>query len=108
MRQTSNLVVVGLDKLFGGDDEDLLVSNALTWERDEATIASALLLWRAPEAFSTRVSRLRSMLDPTFAVDDGVRDQLFGGGDRDWFINYSNFDSFVDFTPKSSRPDLKN
>ena len=69
---------LGRDALFGNLGEDLLVAGSAI---ADATAVQAI--WISALSYVERVDELRDMIS---SEDDGVRDSLFGGRDRDWFL----------------------
>jgi ELWxxDGT repeat protein len=77
----------GRDRLFGGADEDLLLGDTTDFENDRDLLAQAANAWSSPDAFTTRISTLRSAVPAARIHDDGQNDILVGGGGRDWLLD---------------------
>lgn len=80
-----------------GDDSDILVGGSLTIENDLDALASIYGSWTSKIAYQTRVATLSGSLPK---IEDGVRDQLFGGSGDDWFLGTFPQDKIKDFAKK--------
>jgi hypothetical protein len=85
-----DLLVGGLggDTLDGGQDDDILIGGRFT-----GSTSSVRSAWIGSGSYSSRVSGLRSSLNSSAVLDDGVTDSLTGGGASDWFWG-SSFEPF--------------
>jgi len=88
---------IGEDRLVGKDDEDILIAGSSVYDADTAALRSILREWsRCDVRFDVRVDHLRGVrggghnggfvLTEATVFDDGDRDVLAGGADRDWFL----------------------
>ena len=97
----------GEDDLRGGSGSDLLIGGYTTIDGNLTTILSVLAGWSAAPNFTAAVTAVSTVLhggaNPT-VFDDGERDTMRGGGDKDWFFantthsNQSNRDRIYDLS----------
>jgi uncharacterized protein (TIGR03118 family) len=82
----------GMDFLFGFSDDDILIGGSTTHDSNQAELLQILDVWNSPQSYNDRVAAIRvgsggvPILDSTTVIDDGVRDDLFGGPGLDWFL----------------------
>jgi Ca2+-binding RTX toxin-like protein len=84
----------GSDQLTGEAADDILIGGSTSYDENPDALAAILSEWTGPTAYNFRVSRIRSgggangafTFDTTTVIDDGATDQLFGGGNQDWFL----------------------
>lgn len=85
----------GRDLLHGGQDEDLLIGSFTDFDDDVEALAGIMSEWTSGGTYEERVNHLRTGIDvngETITLDestvhnDGARDILSGGEDRDWFF----------------------
>jgi uncharacterized protein (TIGR03118 family) len=81
----------GVDTLFARGGDDILVGASTAYDANHAALLQILKEWNSTDAFSDRVAALRAgngapKLDSSTVIDDGVRDDLFGGPGLDWFL----------------------
>jgi Ca2+-binding RTX toxin-like protein len=91
----------GMDLLVGGPGDDLLIGGWIKFPVLGTAVEAIAKEWTSPHPFLIRVWNLRGTPHATFplrlnggfflkpgvtVIDDGVKDQLFGQGDRDWFL----------------------
>lgn len=80
----------GQDRLDGEDDQDLLIGNIFTPSSGGSTADAVLAEWtRTDLDYDARVSSLLADISASL-LDDGVRDDLRGGKDHDWFFASNN------------------
>src|SRR5262249_3637083 len=92
-----NLMIggAGQDVLIGGGRGDILIGGRTDYD-DEAALRSLLAEWTSADSYKARVDHLFGTLagglngdhhlNADTVHDDGVRDLLLGGHDRDWFF----------------------
>jgi ELWxxDGT repeat protein len=98
----------GRDALFGQEDDDILIGGKTTFDSDPATLNAIMSEWSSKHSFSTRIAALGTFINATTVVDDGLRDQLSGGGGRDWFLDFLLVDSSLDASANRITGDKKN
>jgi len=91
----------GSDDLSGGGGDDLLIGGTTAFDGQAAALLAILREWSSANDYSTRVTNLRAgtgaILGGTVfrlqasgsdrtVFDDGDKDKLHGGKDRDWFF----------------------
>jgi uncharacterized protein (TIGR03118 family) len=81
----------GRDVLIGRGNDDILIGGSTTHDGSTAELQQILAIWNGPGSYNDRVTALRTgasavKLDSTTVMDDGVRDDLFGGSGLDWFF----------------------
>ncbi len=69
---------LGRDELYGNRGQDILVAGTTS-----ADLNAVRAIWTSVLSYSERVDQLREEIS---SEDDGVRDYLFGGRSRDWFL----------------------
>lgn len=80
----------GSDALFAHGGDDILIGGGTTYDADQASLLKILQAWNSTDSYNVRVANLRSgtgapKLDATTVIDDGVRDDFFGGSGLDWY-----------------------
>ncbi len=92
----------GNDYLFGEGGEDILIDGTTSHDNNPTALAAILAEWTSGNSHETRVSNIRQGLGQSdgFTLnagtlpaastvqDDGLRDEVYGGGDRDWLFNF--------------------
>ena len=85
------------DHLFADGGDDVLIGGATTHDADYAALRAIMAEWTAFSLIDTRIANLKNgtglngpvVLTPGGTVtDDGVRDELFGEADDDWFLTF--------------------
>ena len=88
----------GRDKLFGHDDDDLLIAGTTAHDQNARALAAILAEWTSSRDYAARTANILAGNGPALAGtgiflqqgvsvdDDGVRDELFGNGGKDWFF----------------------
>ena len=82
----------GMDFLFGFGNDDILIGGSSTHDSNQAELLQILNVWNSSQSYTDRVAAIRvgsggvPILDATTVIDDGVRDDLFGGPGLDWFL----------------------
>lgn len=94
---------LGVDNLKGGGGDDILIGGTTTFDENRAALAQIMATWSTKDAFPTRVNQLSSLISASSVVNDGSRDRLEGGSDRDWYLDYVFADTIVGFNPKQDR-----
>jgi hypothetical protein len=93
-----DILIGGLDtdKLYGENGDDILIGGTTAFDDDEVALVAILSEWTSGNDYATRVSNIRdglgqsdgnSLSADVTVIDDGVIDDLFGGGNQDWFFN---------------------
>ena len=87
----------GTDKLYGEGGDDILLGGTTDHDDNAAALVAILTEWTSGNSYETRVANIRdglgqsdgfSLSSDVTAFDDGVVDELFGGGNQDWFFNF--------------------
>jgi Ca2+-binding RTX toxin-like protein len=97
---------VGVDRLSGDAGDDILIGGATANDNNRTAINQIMATWSSNRfQFATRVSQLSPLLNPATVLDDGVKDRLDGGADKDhdWFIDFLAADQIVNFNSKYDR-----
>jgi len=81
----------GKDELHGQSGEDILIGGTTAYDNQTAALLQILSEWESNDPHAVRVDKIRSgsgvpALNDSTVLDDGVRDDLFGGGGLDWFF----------------------
>ncbi len=91
----------GKDDLKGNQGDDLLIGGFTSYDDDQASLKLLMAEWSLTRDYNTRVANLRSGTGPVLGVsgvklkasgvgrtvfDDGAKDTLQGGNDRDWYF----------------------
>ena len=85
----------GAATLEGGPGQDLMIGGSTAYDANEAALAAILAEWTRGVPLAQRVGDLSQgvmangsvvKLDSTTVVGAPVADELFGGGDTDWFL----------------------
>ena len=89
---------VGRDKLFGHEDDDLLIAGTTSHDQNALALMIILAEWTSSRGYASRVMTIKGgsgpVLDDTdiflkpgeSVQDDGARDELFGSSGQDWFF----------------------
>jgi hypothetical protein len=87
----------GRDVLVGRFGQDLLIGGSTTHDSNPTDLAALFKAWNDPTvSFNDRVAAIRAgtngvpALNSTTVIDDGVRDDLFGGFGPDWLFVGTN------------------
>ncbi|HTL31399.1 MAG TPA: hypothetical protein VL282_19350, partial [Tepidisphaeraceae bacterium] len=106
-----DLLIGGVDKdvLDGGTNEDILIGGTTAYDNNGAALNGILTEWTQLTPNSTRIDNIRNGggINGTFVLkvgvgatvfDDGAKDNLTGGTERDWFFrrNTGTTDSILD------------
>ncbi|HKB38556.1 MAG TPA: alkaline phosphatase D family protein, partial [Gemmataceae bacterium] len=81
----------GKDELHGQSGGDILIGGTTAYDNSAATLLKILSEWNSDDSYLLRVGKIRAgtgvpALNDSTVFDDGVRDDLLGGGDLDWFF----------------------
>jgi Ca2+-binding RTX toxin-like protein len=97
---------LGVDSLRGDQGDDILIGGTTDHDTNRVALDQIMATWSHPkDSFSTRIGKLSPLLNGTTVNDDGSRDRLEGGTQRDWYLDYLLADTIVGF---SSSQDKKN
>jgi len=94
---------LGADRLLGNEGDDLLIGGTTAHDANQAALAAILATWNSGAAFQTRIANLRSSLNAGTVFNDGARDTLEGGVERDWLIDFALTDLIVGFASSQDR-----
>ncbi|WP_315861165.1 beta strand repeat-containing protein [Anatilimnocola floriformis] len=97
----------GFDNINAGTDDDIVIGGSLT-NMTRANLQNILALWTANTPFATRITSLNGLINNTTVVDDGIFDYVFGSTGRDWLVDYSLRDLFLDYSANALTGDKKN
>ena len=85
----------GRDELRGESGDDILIGGSTSFDEDPDSLAALLDDFRTSDSFADRVEALSTgsgdsglFLDDSTVFDDEAADQLFGGGNSDWFLTF--------------------
>ena len=88
-----NILIGGLgaDRLTGARDQDLLIAGRTAFDSNDAALDLILREWITNAPYLTRINNIMAgnsapALDDTTVFDDGVRNQLNGAAELDWFV----------------------
>jgi uncharacterized repeat protein (TIGR01451 family) len=98
----------GVDKLFGQSGDDILIGGTTAHDNNDAALSSIMAEWTSSNGFSTRIANLGGLLNAGTVQDDGKRDTLDGGSDRDWYLDFLLADTINGFSSHPTRGDKKN
>ncbi len=98
----------GRDRLFGQGDDDILIGGSTDADEDAQALTDILAEWTSGESFEDRVANLEAFLNDGSVFDDGQRDEVVGGGGRDWYLDFEEADAIIGFYANSQRGDRKN
>jgi len=98
----------GADRLYGREFDDILVGASTIHDSNDVALLAIMNEWKSTRPFATRIANLASLLNTATVLNDGVRDELWGGTDRDWMIDYEQLDAFADLSTNLTIGDRKN
>jgi hypothetical protein len=98
----------GVDSLNGQDGDDILIGGRTEHDDDLATLQRIAGIWAANNTFDARRTALAGDLNAMTVLNDGVRDNVTGGGGRDWMLDYALLDLFLDYSANATTGDRKN
>jgi uncharacterized repeat protein (TIGR01451 family) len=85
----------GSDELRGESGDDILIGGTTSFDEDPDSLNALLDDFRTSDSFADRVDALSTgsgdsglILDDSTIFDDEAADQLFGGGNSDWFLTF--------------------
>jgi uncharacterized repeat protein (TIGR01451 family) len=93
----------GIDSLSGGQGDDILIGGSTVHDNNDAALESILANWESQASFPSRVASEGALLNPATVIDDGARDRLDGGANRDWYIDYLLADTLINFNPQQDK-----
>jgi Ca2+-binding RTX toxin-like protein len=91
----------GQDTLHGGPGEDILLGGEINFLFGAQALEAIWDEWNSGRSYTARILNIRGVNNPEFAnrangnfflqqgstvLDDGAPDELYGEGDRDWFL----------------------
>jgi hypothetical protein len=95
----------GSDRLTASRGDCILIGGTTSYDTKAAALAAVMREWTSGNSFDARCTKLDAGFtdDPLVGfiqlkrktktsgtvIDDKVRDQLFGGEGRDWFLNFN-------------------
>jgi uncharacterized repeat protein (TIGR01451 family) len=97
---------LGADRLSGDAGDDILIGGTTAHDDNRTAINQIMAIWVSNrDQFQTRVTKLSPLLNAGTVVDDGAKDRLDGGLDKDhdWFIDFLAADQIVNFNAKYDR-----
>ena len=83
--------------MYGEGGDDILIGGTTVHDANEAALVAIMAEWTSDNDYATRVANIRAGLGQSAGfrlsagvtvTDDGVIDELFGGGNQDWFFNF--------------------
>lgn len=91
-----NILIGGFgdhDVLVGGDGQDILIGGSTAHDDDDAALAAIIAEWQRTDIdYAARVANLTYgggtsayLLDATTVFNDEAVDEIYGGGELDWF-----------------------
>jgi Ca2+-binding RTX toxin-like protein len=98
----------GRDRLFGQDGDDILIGGTTTHDGDSAALLAILAEWSAAIGFSARITLLGAELNAATVLDDGHVDELTGGLNRDWYLDFALADKRLGFSSNPTTGDRRN
>lgn len=93
----------GIDSLAGTGGDDIVIGGTTSHDSNRAALAAIMAEWNSNASFPVRVANLGSRLNSTTVQEDGSRDRLDGGTERDWYLDYLLEDSLVGFRGAQDR-----
>jgi Ca2+-binding RTX toxin-like protein len=99
----------GVDTLLGQDGDDILIGGTTVHDSNTAALNQIMAAWDDPTAdFNLRIAGLGALLNPLTVSDDGSRDTLDGGKNRDWLLDFLLADTIKNFVNDPLLGDKKN
>jgi len=98
---------IGRDRLFGQEGDDTLVGGT-TAHDGNALALQAIFAGRSGDSLTLRITALEAFLNADTVFDDAARDELDGGGGRDWFLDFALADAIKGFNTNRTKGDRKN
>jgi uncharacterized repeat protein (TIGR01451 family) len=98
----------GRDRLFGQDGDDILIGGTTTHDGDSAALLAILAEWSAAIGFNARITGLGAELNAATVLDDGHVDELTGGLNRDWYLDFALADKRLGFSSNPTTGDRRN
>jgi Ca2+-binding RTX toxin-like protein len=99
----------GVDTLLGQDGDDILIGGATAHDSNTAALNQIMAAWGDPTAdFNLRIAGLGGLLNPLTVNDDGSRDTLDGGKNRDWLLDFLLAETIKSFVNDPLLGDKKN
>ncbi len=111
----------GNDRLYGGNDldlliggngadalraeagDDILVGGRTTLDFSQAALQAVLASWAGAAAnVDARAAAIAASFGAATQINDGIRDDLYGGGNSDLFLMFSG-DASLDFSASADR-----
>ena len=81
-----------------------MIGGTTAYDNNTAALDSILTTWNNSRAtFPARVSSLSGQINSSTVFDDGARDRLDGGANRDWYLDYLLTDTLVGFNPQQDK-----
>jgi hypothetical protein len=99
----------GIDTLLGQDGDDILIGGTTRFDGNTAALDEILAAWGDPGTdFNSRIAGLGELLNPMTVLDDGSRDTLDGGKNRDWLLDFLMAETIKGFVNNAATGDKKN
>ncbi|MBC7817849.1 MAG: hypothetical protein IAG10_13235, partial [Planctomycetaceae bacterium] len=98
----------GTDTLKGDSGDDILIGGSTAHDDDQMALVAILSELTSGNTYADRVANIRdgsgdvsgqndgNFFDDGTVIDDGEVDQLFGGSNQDWFVNFEDNDVLKD------------
>ncbi|MBC7852851.1 MAG: phosphatase PAP2 family protein [Pirellulaceae bacterium] len=98
----------GRDTVYGLEGDDILIGGFTNRDENSQALAAIMATWTSGASFDSRIASLRPTLNAGTVSDDGDRDELFGLGGRDWYLDFALADVIFGFWSDTRFGDRKN
>jgi uncharacterized repeat protein (TIGR01451 family) len=94
----------GVDSLKGDQGDDIVIGGTTDHDSNRVALDQIMAIWsNSKDSFGTRIFKLSGLLNDETVDDDGSRDRLEGGTQRDWYLDYLLADTIVGFNSSQDR-----
>jgi hypothetical protein len=102
-----NILIAGPGgaNLKGGSGDDILIGGFTNYDQNLAALEAIMAEWNSADSYATRTSVLSSYFNTSTVHDDGVSDQINGGGGQDWvfaLLSGANQDQLTHLAPNDT------
>jgi hypothetical protein len=83
-----NILIAGAGggRLVGNSGDDVLIAGRTDFDSNLTALQAILAEWNSADSYAARVNALSGYLNSTTVHDNGVANQVDGGGARDWIF----------------------
>jgi hypothetical protein len=102
-----NILIAGPGgaQLKGGSGDDILIGGFTNYDQNLAALEAIMAEWNSADSYAMRTSALSSFFNTSTVHDDGVADQINGGGGQDWvfaLLSGANQDHLTHLAPNDT------